>query len=99
MTKIKIHSLTLSKNYIERHKNGIFLSKLVKIIKCFFFIFGQKNTLKVSTKLYFLLKKGDVEHQYFTLRTIKKHENLSIQNVLKISPNWRIGILINFVLV
>ena len=43
--------------------------------------------------------KGDLEPQYFTLRTIKKHGNLSLYNVLKISPNFGLGVLINFVLI
>ena len=50
----------------------------------------QKNTLSV--------KKGGFEPQYFTLRTIKKLGYLSLQNVLNILPNLRLGVLINIVL-
>ena len=51
----------------------------------------QKSALSV--------KKGDFEPQYFTLRTIKKLGDLSVQNVLNILPNLRLSVLINFVLI
>ena len=50
----------------------------------------QKNTL--------FGKKGGFEPQYFTLRTIKKLGDLSLQNVFNILPNLRLGVLINIVL-
>ena len=52
----------------------------------------------MSPKSALFVKKGDYKPQYFTLRTFKKPQDLSIQNVLIIWPNLRLGVLINFVL-
>ena len=57
MTKVIMYSLTLSQNYPERHNNGTFLYILVKITM-YFYLFDQKNTLKVTKKQHFLFKKG-----------------------------------------
>jgi len=64
----------------------------------YFFHFGPKKYTESHQKNAFFVKKGDFELQYFTLRTIEKYGNFSLQNVLKISPNLRLSVLINFVL-
>ena len=63
----------------------------------FSIIFGQNLLLK-SEKNALSVKQGGFEPQYFTLKTIKKLADLSIQNVLNNWPNLRLGVLINFVL-
>ena len=59
---------------------------------------AQKIHLNSPKNCIFSLKKG-FEPQYFTLRTLEKYGNLSIKNVLKISPKLRLSVLINFVLI
>ena len=49
-------------------------------------------------KIALFLIKGDFEPQYFTLRMIEKHGNMRPQNVLKLSPNFRLSVLKNFIL-
>ena len=55
--KIIIHSFIQSKIYPEKQKNSTYLFDLVKITM-YFYISGEKNTLKVTKKLHFLLKRG-----------------------------------------
>ena len=62
------------------------------------YIFGPKIHLNSPKNCIFILKKG-FEPQYFTLRTMEKIGNLSVKNILKISPKLRLSILINFVLI
>ena len=71
-----MYSLILSQNYPERHNNGIFLSNIVQIT-LYFFILGQNNTLS-KQKIIFSAINQNFEPQYFTLRTFKKHGNLSL---------------------
>ena len=97
MTKIIMYSLILSQNFSERHKKGIFFNNLVQI-GMDFYNFGKKIHLKSPKNCIFSLQKG-FEPQYFTLRTMEKYGNLSIKNVLKISPKLRLSILITFVLI
>ena len=59
---------------------------------------AQKIHLNSPKNCIFSLKKG-FEPQYFTLRTMEKYGNLSVKNVLKISPKLRLSVLINFVLI
>ena len=59
---------------------------------------AQKIHLNSPKNCIFSLKKG-FEPQYFTLRTLEKYGNLSVKNVLKISPKLRLSVLINFVLI
>ena len=63
-------------------KKSIFLSKLFKITM-YFYLWPIKYT-ESNQKTRLLVIKGDFEPQYFTLRTIEKHGNLSVQNVLNI---------------
>jgi len=63
----------------------------------YYIIFGKKYT-EIHQYINFFIKKVDFEPQYFTFRTIKKHGNFTIQNVLRISPNLKLTILINFVI-
>ena len=59
---------------------------------------AKKIHLNSPKNCIFSLKKG-FEPQYFTLRTLEKYGNLSVKNVLKISPKLRLSVLINFVLI
>ena len=59
---------------------------------------AKKIHLNSPKNCIFSLKKG-FEPQYFTLRTLEKYGNLSVKNVLKISPKLRLSFLINFVLI
>ena len=59
---------------------------------------AKKIHLNSPKNCIFSLKKG-FEPQYFTLRTLEKYGNLSVKNVLKISPKLRHSVLINFVLI
>ena len=63
-----------------------------------FYLFWQNFAIKSEQKSTLSVKKGDLEPQYFTLRTMKKLGDLSVQNVLNIWANLRLGVLINFVL-
>jgi len=59
---------------------------------------AKKIHLNSPKNFIFSLKNG-FEPQYFTLRTLEKYGNLSVKNVLKISPKLRLSVLINFVLI
>ncbi len=59
---------------------------MVNIFTLFFFI---------RTKFIRTLSLNFVE----ILRTLEKYGNLSVKNILKISPKLRISVLINFVLI
>ena len=52
----------------------------------------------MSKKIALTDKKRDFKSQYFTLRTIRKLGDLSVQNVLNIWPNLRLCVLTNSVL-
>ena len=55
--------------------------------------------MKIFAQCIAFFVKGDFKPQYFTLRIIENIDNLSVQNVLKMSANLRLGVLINFVLI
>ena len=89
--------LISSKSLPERLKNGIFLYRLAKVTT-FYFMSGKIFTDRLH-KVLFGFKMGLSASVFHCKNNSKKYGDLSLQKVLKISPNLRLSILINLVLI